>query len=132
MTAISFIKASVSPHWYRQGLKEAWNLLMGQAIIVGSENRRREIQKGILLSTDNPIGHKGRIGIGRSSVLQNTEGPKGMGPGDNLAIKGAGFQRGHRMPILERGPIPCNQPQEVKGRDSILDAQYNASGLINE
>jgi hypothetical protein len=107
---------------------------MGQAIIVISQNRRGEIQKGVLLSTDNPIDLKGRIGIGvgRVHVLENTEEPKGMGPRNNLAIKGTGFQGDHRMPILKRLPVPCDQPQKVKCGDSILNAQQDTCRLINK
>jgi hypothetical protein len=86
------------------------------------------------LSTDNPIDLKGRIGIGvgRVHVLENTEEPKGMSPRNNLAIKGTGFKRHIGMPILECLPVSCDQPQEVKCGDSILNAEYNAGRLVNK
>jgi hypothetical protein len=55
-----------------------------------------------------------------------------MVPWNNLPIKSTGFQ-GHRsVAILERDPVPCDQPQEVKCGDSVLDAQYNTGRLINK
>jgi hypothetical protein len=127
------LKGGLGPRGYRQGLEQARNLLMGQTIIICPQNRRREIQKGILLSTDNLSFLKGRIGIGlRLRVLENTEKPKGMRPGDNLPIKGTGFQRSRRMPVLERGPIPRNQPQEIKRGNPILNTQQNARRLVNK
>jgi hypothetical protein len=104
---------------------------MGQAIIICSQNGWREIQESVLLSTDNLGLLYGRIGIG-VRILENTEEPKGMRPRNNLPIKGAGFQGDRRVPILERDPVPCDQPQEIKGRDPVLDAEYDARRLVNK
>ena len=55
-----------------------------------------------------------------------------MSPRNNLPIKGTGFKRHSRVPILECSPGSRDQPQEVKRRNPILDTQQDTRSLVNK